>query len=147
MREMFQPTLVEDSAGYALGTRMMDGKTSEEYLYVKAATDLAGETVCVIDENNNASAIATPNTEVGDRAGVVKTPMTSGKYGWVSRNGSGNITVGANCRANVALGTTASPGRLDDSGGTTLDGIVLTAARGAGVGAAPALWEYPRARI
>lgn len=149
MRELFNPTETYEERAYEPGTRMMDGRTSEEYIFVYAAAEVPATTVAVIDPNFNAAQITSANSSPGDRCGVAHTTIPAKSYGWLSRAGKGLIQVGANANARVALNTTNTPGRLDDGGNAAdvVDGIVLTANRGAGVGTQNGVWDYPRIRI
>ncbi len=81
----------------------------------------------------------------GDLLGVAPSAIAASSYGWVQVKGVCNVQVAASCAANVRLNTTATAGQLDDdgtAGSLTCDGIVLTTARAASAGTAPAVMNY-----
>lgn len=131
---------------FELGTVAIstDGK---EYVYVKSGSGgVSGPGYVVnIDEAYVAILLSTSNDARGDLVGVGVIAATVDQYTWVQRKGVANIYVNASCAANTRLNTTSSAGAIDDdgtSGSITVDGIVLTTARGGTAGLAPAMLNY-----
>jgi hypothetical protein len=131
--------------GFGLGDRHID-QTGNEYVYVQAGVGgITANFVATIDEAYGAVMVSTSNDARGDLLGVAPATIAANSFGWVQVKGVCNVQVAASCAANVRLNTTATAGQLDDdgtAGSITCDGIVLTTARGAGAGTAPAVMSY-----
>lgn len=131
--------------GFGLGDRHID-QLGNEYVFVQAgAGGITANFVATIDEAYAAVMVSTSNDARGDLIGVAPVAIAANSYGWVQVKGVCNVQVAASCAANVRLNTTATAGQIDDdgtAGALALDGIVLTTARGAGAGTAPAVLNY-----
>lgn len=131
--------------GFGLGDRHID-QVGNEYVYVQAGSGgLTANFVATIDEAYGAVMVSTSNDARGDLLGVAPATIAANSFGWVQVKGVCNVQVAASCAANVRLNTTATAGQIDDDGtggSIALDGIVLTTARGASAGTAPAVLNY-----
>ena len=131
--------------GFGLGDRHID-QTGNEYVFVLAGVGgITANFVATIDEAYGAVMVSTSNDARGDLLGVAPVAIAASSYGWVQVKGVCNVQVAASCAANVRLNTTATAGQLDDdgtAGSLTCDGIVLTTARAASAGTAPAVMNY-----
>ncbi len=131
--------------GFGLGDRHID-QIGNEYVYVQAGSGgITANFVATIDEAYGAVMVSTSNDARGDLLGVAPVTIAASSFGWVQVKGVCNVQVAASCAANVRLNTTGTAGQLDDdgtAGSITCDGIVLTTARGAGAGTAPAVLNY-----
>lgn len=133
------------TALFALGATT-SGNNGTEWVYVQASSAITANFVVVIDEAFAAAHLSTANDARGDLVGVAPVAFASGEFGWVCRKGVINAQVLASCAANVRLNTTATAGALDDdgtAGAMAIEGFVLTTARAASAGTAPALLNYP----
>lgn len=130
---------------FGLGDRHVD-HTGNEYVFVLAGVGgITANFVATIDEAYGAVMVSTSNDARGDLLGVALATIASGSYGWVQVKGVCNVQVAASCAANVRLNTTATAGQLDDdgtAGAIACDHIVLTTARAASAGIAPAVLNY-----
>ena len=136
-----------DEFWHTLGQRGRDNR-GFEYIYVKAANDIAQNQTAVIDEDATASAITNANTDRGDRVGVaLDTGIGSGRYGWLCIYGVGDISVGTSVAANANLYTSSTAGVLNDTATSQqrLQEIHLTTGTGSSAALAPAVWTYPYA--
>ena len=139
----FNPTLIDDAPQFDPLQRLLDDK-GQEYTYVKAASPVAAGHAVRIANNGGVEEVATANYQIGERLGVAVAAIGTNKWGWVMIYGTTPLQVGANCTAYAVLRTTTTAGQLDDAGGgRTVEGVVLTAARGAGAGTAAAMLSYP----
>lgn len=133
---------------FAVGTQITatDGSV---WVYVKAGVGgVTGRGYSVVfDEDFLAVMLANGTGALGDRVGVPAAPSVSGDYQWVQVSGTCDVLqVSASCAANVPLATTTTAGQLDDAVGSptkNVTGIVLTTAREATAGPAPAVLNFP----
>lgn len=133
---------------FAAGTQITatDGSV---WVYVKAgAGGVTGQGYAVVfDEDFLGVMLANGAGALGDRVGVPAAASISGDYQWVQVSGTCDaLQVGASCAANVPLATTTTDGQLDDavtSPTKNVTGIVLTTARDATPGLAPAVLNFP----
>lgn len=131
---------------FALG-QLVTATDGSVWVFVKYGT--GGSTglgyVCVYDEDFLAVMQSTSTGAIGDKIGVSPATATVDQYGWLQVYGTcDDIRVTASCAANVALGSTASPGQIDDTITThAVAGIWLTTARGGTDGNAPGVLNYP----
>ena len=131
--------------GFGLGDRHID-QVGNEFVYVQAGSGgITANFVATIDEAYAAVMVSTSNDARGDLLGVAPVAIAASSYGWVQVKGVCNVQVAASCAANVRLNTTATAGQLDDdatAGSIACDHIVLTTARAASAGIAPAVMNY-----
>lgn len=136
---------ITQGKGFGLGDRHID-QVGNEYVYVQAGSGgITANFVATIDEAYGAVMVSTSNDARGDLIGVAPVAIPANSFGWVQVKGVCNVQVAASCAANVRLNTTATAGQIDDDGtggALALDGIVLTTARGASAGTAPAVLNY-----
>jgi len=127
--------------------QISQGTDGSQWIFVKYGT--GGVTglgyVCVYDEDFLAVMQSTSTGAIGDKIGVAPAAATIGQYGWLQVYGTcDDIRVFTSCAANVALGSTANAGEIDDTITTkALAGIWLTTARGASQGNAPGVLNFP----
>ncbi len=131
---------------FALG-QLSEGTDGSKWIFVKYGT--GGSTglgyVCVYDEDFLAVMQSTSTGAIGDKIGVSPAVATINQYGWLQVYGTcDDIRVSASCVANVALGSTAAAGEIDDTITTkALSGIWLTTTRGGTAGNAPGVLNWP----
>lgn len=132
--------------GFTVGDRVTsyDGK---EYVYVVAGSAITANFFCKFSEAYSADMLSTSNDAYGGLVGVPEATIASGSYGWLQVKGPATVQVSASCAANARLNTTATAGQLDDdatTGAFPVAGVVLTSARAASAGTAPAVLNYPQ---
>lgn len=132
---------------FEVGT-LADGADGSKWVYVKYGVGGATGLGFVMAYNEAFLAIMLNTTSdlIGQHVGVAPAAALVDNYGWLQIYGTcDNMQVLASCAANVNLGTTATSGALDDgaTGGLTVSGVVLTTARAASQGNAPAILNYP----
>lgn len=136
-----------NARGHALGTRVM-ATDGQEYLYVLAGSAITQYNVVGVDENYNAYPITTAIAGDGWTIGAAQVAFASGDYGWVCTKGSNvSITVLGACAADVALYTSATAGKLDDTATTSLvkiEGIVLVTAAATAASTRECIMTSPR---
>lgn len=132
---------------FGLGDRLTthDGK---EFVWLQASATITGAGfVCFVTTANLATMLSTSNDAIGNRVAIAPAPMVAGDQGWFQVFGFCDaVQVLASCAANVRVNTTATAGALDDDGTSTtmsILGLVLSAARAASQGNAPAILNYP----
>lgn len=126
-----------DNEGYAfaLGDMAM-GSDGSTWVYVVADEAITGAGyICIIHEDWGVEMadLTSSASAFGQLCGVPATAFASGDYGWVQVTGVCNVFGGANCAANTAINTTATPGLLDDNAATgaeVIDRVVFTTAVG-----------------
>lgn len=125
-------TRVDDEAQFALGTRV-PAIDNQEYVYVLADTAITQYQWVGIDEDFDAAPLTKAIADDGWQIGVAQVAIADAKYGWVAVKGA-NLTanVAGSCGADVALYTTSTAGRLDDTSTsqTKIDGAVVVTANG-----------------
>lgn len=154
--EVFTPPSV---GAYNYGTanpafqvgQMAWGSDGSAWVYVKVG--VGGITalgyVCTFDEDFLAVMMSNSVGALGDKIGVaaISSAAIANDYCWLQVYGTADaIQVLASAAANVALASTATAGALDDatgSGTKNISGIILTTARAASQGNAPAVLNYP----
>lgn len=104
--------------------------------------------VMVFDEDFLAVMMSNSVGAIGDKIGVwAGAAALAGSYGWVQVYGTCDaLQVLASAAPNVALASTTTAGALDDSVANptkNVTGVVLTTARAASQGNAPAVLNYP----
>ena len=141
----FTAAELSQGKGFGLGDRHID-QLGNEYVFVLAGSGgITANFVAAIDEAYGAVMVSTSNDARGDLLGVAPAAIAASSYGWVQVKGVCNVQVAASCAANVRLNTTATAGQLDDdgtAGSIACDHIVLTTARAASAGTAPAVMNY-----
>lgn len=141
----FTAAELSQGKGFGLGDRHID-QVGNEYVFVLAGVGgITANFVATIDEAYGAVMVSTSNDARGDLLGVAASAIAASSYGWLQVKGVCNIQVAASCAANARLNTTATAGQLDDDatgGSIACDHIVLTTARGASAGTAPAVMNY-----
>ena len=141
----FTAAELSQGKGFGLGDRHID-HLGNEYVFVLAGSGgITANFVAAIDEAYGAVMVSTSNDARGDLLGVAPVAIAASSYGWVQVKGVCNVQVAASCAANVRLNTTATAGQLDDdgtAGALACDHIVLTTARAASAGTAPAVMNY-----
>lgn len=146
--ESFTADQMQQGKGFGLGDRYTDN-AGNEYVFVTFGTGGATPNfICTINAANSAVMATNTVSLRGERVGVyVGTgSAASGDFGWVQIYGTVDAQVLASCAANARITTTTTAGAADDAAGVgTKDilGMVLTTARAASQGNAPALLSYP----
>jgi hypothetical protein len=148
LSENFTADQMSQGKGFGLGDRYTDN-TGNEHVFVQFGTGGAAPgSVCTINAANSAVMATTTVSLRGERVGVyVGTGAAlANDFGWVQIYGTVEAQVLASCAANARITTTTTAGALDDAAGTgtkEILGMVLTTARAASAGPAPALLSYP----
>lgn len=136
-----------NSSGHKLGTRVQ-ATDGQEYLYVLAGSAITQYAVVGVDEDFNAYPLTKAMADDGWTIGAAQVAFASGDYGYVATRGHNlTIQVKGSCAADVALYTTATAGKLDDTSTsqTKIEGIVLVTANGtATASTSEALATFPR---
>lgn len=151
--EKFTAAQMEQGKGFGLGDRFIDS-VGREFVFVQFGTGGASVQFLVSINMADYTAVMTSNSAslrgqlvgvyVGDTAALI------GEFGWVQIYGPASIQVSASCAANALITTTVTAGELDDAAGVgtkTIAGVVLTTARAASSGQAPAMLIYPNVTI
>lgn len=132
--------------GFGLGDLGTDS-AGNQYVYVVAGGAIAAGDVVQFTSAYSATSLTTAASPRGRRCGVALAAIPSGSFGWVQVYG---VNAGANvltlAAADTRLNTTATAGTLDDDGTATskqIEGIYLSAARGAGTGPAACVLNFP----
>lgn len=103
--------------------------------------------VVVIDEDFGCVMMSNSVGGLGDAVGVAPVLAAAGDYIWVQRFGTCDaLQVLASANPNVPLASTVTAGALDDAVATptkNITGVVLTTARAASQGNAPAYLNWP----
>jgi hypothetical protein len=138
---------LESGKGFGLGDRYTDS-TGNEYVFLQAAAAITGDGYAVTYLPTYAAtmtATAQALTALGAPVAVCRADaaVASGSYFWGQVKGFGNLWVLASCAANAVVAATTTAGALDDAVGKTITGLVLTTARAASAGLAPAVLNYP----
>lgn len=139
-------TFTVTSAERQFGLLNLAFGSHKAWLYVQAGAAFAAGDNVVVDELGAATELTTTNSKKGNRVGVCPCAFASGDYGFVQVYGVTSSMVLTLAAPNVNINTTATGGALDDdatAGSKVINGIVLTTARGAGTGTAPAVLNWP----
>jgi len=103
--------------------------------------------VVVVDEDFGCVMMSNSVGALGDAVGVAVATAAVGDYVWVQRFGTCDaLQVLASANPNVPLASTVTAGALDDAVATptkNITGVVLTTARAASQGNAPAYLNWP----
>lgn len=135
------------SPAFALGT-CDHGEDGTSFVYAQANGAISQFDVCLLPENWDADQLDTTNsaTAFGEKVGVAYAALADNQYGWFLVCGTADaINVGSSCAANIAINSTATPGRLDDDatvGAEVVDRLVLTTAESSG-NQAPGVLSHP----
>lgn len=119
------------------------------WAWVKASAAIAMYDLVVYDETHQTvvAPLTTTNGLRGRKVGVSAAAFAVGDQGWLQIYGTvGNLNVLASAVAHARLNTTATGGSPDDDGGVgskEILGVVLTTARAASNGPAPASLNWP----
>lgn len=132
---------------HGLGDRVI-GNSNTEWVYVQASGALAQFDAVGIDENFQAGALTKAMADDGHAIGFAQIAFADNEYGWVATKGSDiGCNVLVSCAADVALYTTATAGKLDDTSTsqTNIDGLVaVTAEPGTGTDSVEVIATWPR---
>jgi hypothetical protein len=146
--ESFTADQMGQGKGFGLGDRYTDN-AGNEYVFVQfGAGGASSNFVCTINAANSAVMATNTVSLRGERVGVYvgTSAAAANDFGWLQIYGTVDAQVLASCAANARITTTTTAGALDDAAGVgTKDilGMVLTTARAASQGNAPALLVYP----
>lgn len=139
--------LVNEGKGFGLGDVVTDS-VGNEFIFVTAGAAIDANAAVQFTSAYSATHLTTASSPRGRRVGVPAVAIASGSFGWVQVKGvaSVGVSVLTLAAADARLNTTATAGSLDDdgtAGAKQIEGIYLSAARGAGTGAAPCTLNYP----
>ena len=146
--EKFPAAQKEQGQVFGLGDRYVDS-VGNEFVFVQfGAGGATPNFVCTVNAANSAVMATNTASLRGERIGVYvgDTATVANDFGWLQIYGTVDAQVLASCAANARITTTTTAGALDDAAGVgTKDilGMVLTTARAASQGNAPALLVYP----
>jgi hypothetical protein len=147
LTETFTALQLEQGKGAGVGDIVSDSQ-GNSYVFVQFLGAVTPNFLVAIKAANTALAVTNTVALRGERVGVyVGSPAAAnGDYGWVQIYGTVDVQVTASCAANAPLATTTTGGQISDASGVgtkQLPGIVLTTARAASIGLAPALLVHP----
>lgn len=136
-----------DGKDFGLGD-LVTSHDGKEYVWLQASAAITGAGfVCFMTAANLATMLSTANDAIGSRVAIAPAAMATGDRGWFQIYGNCDaVQVLASCAANVRVNTTATAGALDDDGtvgSMSILGLVLSTARAASQGNAPAILSYP----
>lgn len=135
-----------EQAAFDLG-QVAEGSDGSVWVYCQFGTGgLTGSGyVCKITEAFEALMLSTSNDTFGDKVGVPQCGVAvEDDYAWLQVYGvSPAIRVSASAAENVALGTTATAGELDDAGGLVVNGVIITTTNGGAAAVQPGLLNWP----
>lgn len=146
--ENFTADQLSQGKGFGLGDRYTD-TLGNEYVFVQfGAGGATPNFVCTVNAANSAVMATNAASLRGERVGVyVGTGAAAANdFGWLQIYGTVDAQVLASCAANVRITTTTTAGALDDAAGVgtkEILGMVLSTARAASQGNAPAMLVYP----
>lgn len=150
------PTRVDTSAKFALGTRGED-HAGREFVYVQADAAMTAGDCAIIDDDYTAEGITSTNAAAGTGYGkMVGLPLTDfalDEFGWLCIYGTGTdvlVKLGAAAVAFTRLRTTATAGELDDSATATdpyIRGLVIKTASGGADELEIAVLNYPHVEL
>jgi hypothetical protein len=135
----------QEGTGFGLGDHYTDSEGNTfVYLVADAAITGAGYVVTYLpDFGAVMTATGQALTALGAPVAVAQAEVASGSYFWGQIKGFCDVQVSASAGANVVLAATSTAGQLDDAVGKTIERLVLTTARAASAGLAPAVLTYP----
>lgn len=138
------PSELTQGKGFTLGDLGAD-QAGNVYVFCQASGAITGAGYALfIDETFQAAELSTSNDDFGDRVGIAPAAVANDDYFWAQVYGICTIQVAASCAANARLFTTSTAGQLDDpASGVSIDGAVLTTARGGTAGTAAGWVNYP----
>jgi hypothetical protein len=115
-----------NTQGIKLGTTV-EGTDGTEWIFVQANGAITQFDAVGIDENYQAAALTKAMADDGWGVGFAQVAFSDNEYGWVATKGTDigcNLLI--NCAADVALYTTGTAGKLDDTSTsqTKIDGVV-----------------------
>jgi hypothetical protein len=147
----FQDTVLSGQAkeGKAFGLgQIITSYDGKKYVWLQASAAITGAGfVCFITTANLATMLSTANDAIGSRVAIAPAAMATGDQGWFQIAGFCDaVQVLASCAANARVNATATAGALDDdgtAGSMSILGLVLSTARAASPGTAPAILNYP----
>lgn len=139
--------LLTEAKGFGLGDVVTDN-VGNEFVFVTAGAAIDANAAVQYTSAFSATHLTTASSPRGRRVGVPAVAIASGSYGFVQVKGVAavGVSVLTLAAADTRLNTTATAGSLDDDGTASskqIEGIYLSAARGAGTGAAPCTLLYP----
>lgn len=99
------------------------------YVFVQASGSIAQYDVVSISSTGIAQAVTKALADTGLPVGVACATLSSASYGWAQIRGTVSVNVLQTCSSSIALYTSATAGKLDDTttSQTKIAGIVLTA--------------------
>ena len=134
------------TADHTLGT-CVAGSDGTEWVYVQANGAIAQYDAVGVDENYQAAALTKAMADDGYVIGAAQAAFADDDYGWVATKGS-NVKVNllTLCAADVALYTSATAGKLDDTSTsqTKIDGIVAVTGGVTGTTATEVIMTHPK---
>ena len=139
-------TATPTSAEFDLGTTVA-GTDGSEWVYVQANGAIAQYDAVGVDENYQAAALTKAMADDGWFVGAAQVAFADNDYGWVCVKGS-NVSVNllTLCAADVALYTSGTAGKLDDtsSSQTKVDGVVAVTGGVTGTTATEVIMTHPK---
>lgn len=140
-------TATHTSPEFQVGSRFV-GTDGTEWVYVQASGAITQYDYVTIDEDFTAVAGTKAGVDDGHMIGFAQIAFATTEYGWVACKGTGiSVRVLGSCNGDVALYTTSTAGKLDDSSTsqTKIDGIVAVSTNATATTAAVALIAtYPK---
>lgn len=120
--------LSDSGAIPALGDQCEDFN-GNRWVFVSASTSITSYTAVNINFSNVAQMATETLNALGGRVGVVGVNgISAGSYGWAQIYGVASVNVLSTCSSQKVLYGTATPGSLDDSGTTKINGIIQVSA-------------------
>ena len=100
--------------GFSVGDEVADG-SGNVFRFVQASGTVAQFDVVAIDSAGVAQAITKALADTGPMVGVAQAALSSAEYGWAQVIGVTSINVLSTCSAGIALYTSGTAGKLDDT--------------------------------
>lgn len=105
---------ITNGLGFSVGDEVGD-HSGNVFRFVQASGTLAQYDCVAIDSSGVAQAITSALGNAGAMVGVVQAGLSSAEYGWAQVLGITSINVLSTCSAGVALYTSGTAGKLDDT--------------------------------
>lgn len=140
---VFSSTELVQGKSFGLGDVVSDHLGN--YYAFGSYTEAAAQYDCVVLTSTNYISKATSTNVVGAKVGVAAGTGTAGYYGWVQILGQTTVNCLSTCSAGVALYTSGSAGKLDDTttSQTKISGITILANITASTGAVGMVATFP----
>ena len=120
--------ITQGRAGFRVGDAVMDDR-GDKFRFVQASGTVAQYDVVGVNSAGVAQALTKAIADTGPMIGVAMATLSSGEFGYVQVTGVTTVNVLSTCSAGVALYTSGTAGKLDDTttSQTKIAGIQIVA--------------------